>query len=100
MGFFGEYQLWIEKVVVIAHTAKALDLNFTPNRTILLTWQVEVIMNGMKFICMRMEHLVFQDSISFLTFALSKLPEASGLTVRKSWYSHYFNTQANLDYVG
>ena len=31
--------------------------------------------------------------------ALRKLPEAFGLTASKSWYLHYFNTQANLNYV-
>jgi len=30
---------------------------------------------------------------------LRKLPEAFGLAVAKSWYPHYFNTKANLDYV-
>jgi hypothetical protein len=32
--------------------------------------------------------------------SLRKLPEAFGLSVFKSWYSYYFNTKANLDYVG
>ena len=50
--------------------------------------------------CMWTEHLVLLDSISFLSFVLCKLLEAFGLTVSKSWYPHYFNTQANLDYVG
>ena len=31
---------------------------------------------------------------------LRKLPEAFGLSVTKSWYPHFFNTQANLNYVG
>jgi hypothetical protein len=31
---------------------------------------------------------------------LRKLPEAFGLTSSKSWFPHYFNTKANLDYVG
>ena len=31
---------------------------------------------------------------------MCKLPEAFGLTVAKSLYPHYFNTLANLDYVG
>ena len=57
-------------------------------------------MNGMKIMCMRVEHLVFLDSVSFLPFALRKLSEAFGLTIAKSWYRHYFNTRANLDYVG
>jgi len=47
-----------------------------------------------------MKHLVFLDSIYFLPFALRKLPDAFGLAVSKSWYPNYFNTQANLYYVG
>ena len=31
---------------------------------------------------------------------LRKLPEAFGLQASKSWFPHYFNTKANLDYVG
>jgi len=31
---------------------------------------------------------------------LRKLPEAFGLSVTKSWYPHFFNTKANLNYVG
>jgi len=57
-------------------------------------------MNGLKIICMRMEHLVFLDSVSFLPFPLRWLPEAFGLTVAISLYPHYFNTKENLDYIG
>ena len=88
------------KIVVIAHNAKAFDLHFILNRAFLMKWQVELIMNGLKIMCMRVEHLVFLDSASFLPFALRKLPEAFGLTVGKSWYPHYFNMRANLDYLG
>jgi hypothetical protein len=35
-----------------------------------------------------------------LPFPLRKLSGAFGLTASKSWYPHYFNTTANLDYVG
>ena len=57
-------------------------------------------MNGLKIMCMKMEHLVFLDSVSFLPFPLRKLPGAFGLTASKSWYPHLFNTKGNLDYVG
>jgi len=50
--------------------------------------------------CMKMEHLVFLGSVSFLPCHLRKLPEAFGLTASKSWYPHFFNTEENLDYVG
>jgi hypothetical protein len=56
-------------------------------------------MNGMKIMCMRAEHLVF-DSVFSLPFELRKLPKAFGLTFAKTWYPHYFNTRANLDCVG
>jgi hypothetical protein len=90
---------WANKIVAIAHNAKAFDLHLILNRAILLKWQPE-LMNGQKFMCMRLEHLLFLDSVSFLPMALRSLPEAFGLTASKSWYPHYFNTKANMDYVG
>jgi len=48
---------------------------------------------------MKMEHQVFQDSMSFLPCPLRKLPDAFGLTPSKSWYPHCFNTEENLKYV-
>ena len=66
----------------------------------MLKWQLELIMNGLKIMCMKMEHLVFLDNVSFLPCPLRKLPEAFGLTASKSWYPHYFNTEENLDSVG
>jgi hypothetical protein len=99
LSYLCESQPWAEKIVAIAHNAKAFDLHFILNRAILMKWQMELLMNGLKIMCMRVEHLLL-DSVSFLPFALRKLPEAIGLTVAKSWYPHYFNTRANLDYVG
>ena len=49
---------------------------------------------------MKMEHLVFLDSESFLPCALRKMPDAFGLLAVKSWYPQYFNTEENLDYFG
>jgi hypothetical protein len=57
-------------------------------------------MKGLKIMCMKMEHLVFLDSVSFLPFPLRILSEVFGLTAHKSWYPHYFNTEENLAYVG
>jgi len=83
LSYLCESRPWVKKTIVIVHNAKAFDLHFILNRSILLKWQVELIMNGMKIMCMRVEHLVFPD-ISFLPFALRKLPEAFGLTATKS----------------
>jgi hypothetical protein len=54
---------WANEVVAIAHNAKAFDLHFILNRAILLKWQPELIMNGQKILCMRMDHLLFLDSV-------------------------------------
>jgi hypothetical protein len=91
---------WASKIVAIAHNAKAFDLHFILNRAIKLKWKPERITNGLKIIIMKMEHLVFLDSVSFLPCALRKLPEAFGLQAAKSLYTHCFNTEENLDYVG
>jgi len=91
---------WDNKIVAIAHNAKAFDLHFIQNRAIMLKWQPELIMNGLRIMCMKMQHLVFLDSVSFLPCPLRKLPEAFGLTDSKLWYPHYFNTEENLDYIG
>jgi len=91
---------WANKIVAIAHNFNVFDLHFILNRAIILNWKPELIMNGLKIMCMKMEHLVFLDSVSFLPCALRKLPEAFGLSASKSWYPHYFNTRENLNYVG
>jgi len=66
----------------------------------MLKWKPDLIMSGLKIMCMKTEHLVFLESVSFLPCALRKLPEAFGLSASKSWYPHYFNTQENLNYIG
>ena len=86
--------------MAIAHNAKAFDLHFIHNRAIFLKWKPKLIVNGLKIICMTMEPLTFIDSISFMPCSLRKLPDAFGLTVAKSWYPHFFNTNENMNYVG
>ena len=49
---------------------------------------------------MTIHNVTFLDSISFLPMALRKLQEAFVLSVTKSWYPHFFNTKANLNYFG
>jgi len=71
--------------VAIAHNAKAFDLHFILDRSIMLKWKHELIPNGLKIISMKMENLVFLDSVSFLPCALRKLPEAFGLQANTSW---------------
>jgi len=75
---------WANKIIAIAHNAMAFDLHFILNRPIILKWKPEQIMNGLKIMCIKMEHLVFWGIASFLACPLRKLPEAFGLTACKS----------------
>jgi hypothetical protein len=52
-------------------------------------------MNGLKFVCMRVKHLTFVDSVHFWPCLYASCPKPSALL-----QPHYFNTKANLDIVG
>jgi len=85
LSYLCESRPWAEKIVAIAHNTNAFVLHFILNIAILLKLQVELFMNVMKIMCMLVcEYLLFLDSISFLPFALRKLPESFWLTVAKS----------------
>jgi len=49
---------------------------------------------------MKIHHIQFFDSVSYMPMPLRNMPEAFGLQASKSWFPHLFNTKANLDYVG
>ena len=53
LSYLCESRPWVEKIVVIAHNAKAFDNPFILNRAILLKLQVEPIMIGLKILCMQ-----------------------------------------------
>jgi len=46
------------------HNAKLFDLHFILNGAILRKWKQKLITNGLKIMCMKMEQLVFLDSVS------------------------------------
>jgi len=100
LSYLCEPRPWVSKFVAIAHNAKAFDSQFILNRAIQMKWKPELILNGLKIVSMKIQHMLFIDSVSYLPMPLRKLPEAFGLSVTKSWYPHYFNTNTNLNYVG
>ncbi len=95
-----EPRTWVKQVIANVHNAKSFDLHFILRRAVLLKWRPELVVSGQKIILMKMEHIKFIDSISFLPFPLRKLSTAFGLTAAKEWYPHYFNIEGHLDYVG
>jgi len=100
LSYQTEPRTWANKIVALAHNAKAFVLHFSFNRAILLKWKPEIINNGLKIMCMKLEHLVFLDSGCFIPCPMRNLPEAYGPSSSKSWYPHYLITEENLDYVG
>ena len=100
LSYLCEPRPWANKIVAIPFNAKAFELHFILNRAVLLKWKRELIMNGLKTMCMKMEQLVFLDRVSFLPCPLHKMPDAFRLTASKSWYPHYFNTDENLNFIG
>jgi hypothetical protein len=90
---------WVKKAVAIAQNAKAFDLHFILESEILCKWQPELIMNGMKIMCMKKEHTVLLNSTYFLSWSLYKLPDEFDVTASISWCSHYFKTEENLVYI-
>jgi hypothetical protein len=100
LSYMCQSRPWVNKVIAIAHNAKSFDLHFILSRAIMLKWRPKLIMNGLKIMCMKIEHIMFLDSLSYLPLPLHKLSEAFGLNSFKSFYPHYFNTPQNLEYVG
>jgi hypothetical protein len=99
-SYFCEPRPWCNKVVAIVHNTKAFDSQFILKRAILLKWNPELILSGFKIISTKMQHIYFLDFVSYLPMPLRKLPEAFGFSSTKSWFPHYFDTKANLNYVG
>ena len=47
-----------------AHNEKAFDSQFILNRAIQMKWKPELILNGLKIVSMKIEHMLFIDSVS------------------------------------
>jgi len=100
LSYLTEPRPWANKIFATANTGQAFGLHFILNRALLRKWKPKLNMNGQKIMCMKIEHLVFLDSESFLPFPLLRQPETFGLSASKSWYPHDYNTEENLDYIG
>ena len=84
LSYLCEPRPWCKKVVAIPHNAKSFDAQFILNRAILLTWNPELILNGLKIVSMTIQHIQFLDSVSYMPMPLRKMPEAFGLQASKS----------------
>ena len=64
----------VSKFVAIAHNAKAFVSQFIYNRANQMKWKTELILNGIRIVCMKIEHMLFIDSVSYLPMPLRKIP--------------------------
>ena len=76
---------WADRIVAIAHNAKAFDLHFVLNRLVRMKLLPEhLILNWQKIMCLNVENVTWLDSLNYLAMPLRKLLEAFGLTAQKS----------------
>ena len=52
ISYLTEPRLFANKIIAIVQNAKAFDIYIILNRAILLKWKTDLIMNGLKIMCM------------------------------------------------
>ena len=89
---------------VIAQNMKGYDVIFLLSHLICRDIAPQVILNGSKIMTMTVENkmnIKVIDCFIHLSMALSRLPGAFGLNeLKKGYFSHFFNTIENQNYVG
>ncbi|XP_041465845.1 uncharacterized protein LOC121416344 isoform X2 [Lytechinus variegatus] len=89
--------------IAIAHNSKAYDSYFLLNHLIAKGIIPEVIMNGGKIMSLRTQDpkITVKDSLNFFQMGLAKLPKTFGIQeLKKGFFPHLFNVEANENYVG
>ena len=89
--------------IFVAHYLKGYDGYFVLEYLYHHTLFPDVIFTGSKLMTLEVPqfHVKFIDSYNFLAMALAKFPPTFDLVeMRKGYFPHLFNTEANQDYVG
>lgn len=72
-------------MVAIVHNAKVFEYLFVLNSLVWIKMLPGFLnMKGQKIMCLNVENVTWLDSLNYLAMPLRKLPEAFGLTARKS----------------
>ena len=90
----------MDKVYVISHISRGHDAHLFLRSFLELRWAPQSIMDGRKILNMVVEKLHVLDSLNYLPMSLKSIPKSFDLTCKKGYYTHFFNTANNLDYVG
>ena len=86
-------------VYVISHNSRRYDAQVLLRMFLELRWVPKLIMDASKILSI-VQNLYFLDSLNYLPMSLRSMPKPFDLTCKKGYYSHFFNTANNLDYVG
>lgn len=90
---------------IIAHNGKGYDYQFIMKWIYTKTsYKPFVIYNGSKIMTFSIKeglNIRFIDSVNFLAMRLTDFSKTFGITeFKKGYYPHYFNTDANTNYIG
>jgi len=91
---------FVDKVYVISHNSRGYNAQFLLRWFLEPRWTSNLIMDGSKILSMVVENLHFPDSLNYLPICLKSMLKSFDLTCKKGYYTHFFNTANNLDYVG
>ncbi|XP_018370538.1 PREDICTED: uncharacterized protein LOC108766020 [Trachymyrmex cornetzi] len=96
---------YFNKIICIAHNAKAFDAQFILKYIVEqfgIIQEPRMILNGTKIIMMTVGNTKFIDSSNYMAMRLSDLPKAFGLqdTSGKGIFLHLFNRKKHQAYIG
>jgi len=89
-----------DKIDVISHNSRGYDAQFLLCRFLEPRWVPQLIMHSTKIVSISVENLHFFYSLNFMPMILKSMSKSFDITRKKSYYSHFFKTAKNLDYVG
>ncbi len=92
----------ISQNFIFAHNFRGFDGHFVLRELIKKKEKIQPIMNGLKIISIKMDRVVFLDTLNFIAIPLAKFPDAFGLDKdsEKLTYPYLFNTFDNETYEG
>uniref|UniRef100_T1IK08 DNA-directed DNA polymerase n=1 Tax=Strigamia maritima TaxID=126957 RepID=T1IK08_STRMM len=90
-----------KNVTTISHYGQAFDVQFILQYIIEKKETPKIILRGNKIMFLEYSGIRFVDSFNFLPMPLAQLLAAFGITeLKKGYFSHFFNTPENQNYVG
>ena len=102
-----QFCIWLfapqnKDTIAVAHNMKAYDGVFVYDYLLKNGYDVEVIINGSKFMRIHVKdyRITFLDSCNFLPMRLKEFSKTFDLQVKKGYFPYLFNTLENKRYVG